>query len=107
MSEYGRRVTLFSGLEARPPRAFCTNLPALDAFPAAVWARITARRSRHSPASLLMGCEPIGYAPLRAVVAHYVGMSRGVRCLPDQVVIVSRVQEALEATSYPPPAASV
>ena len=96
VSDYGRRVTLFSGLEIRPPRAFRTNLPALDAFPTAAWARIMARRSRHSPSSLLMGCEPIGYAPLRAAVAHYLGMSRGVQCTPDQIVIVSGVQEALD-----------
>ncbi|HXX40581.1 MAG TPA: PLP-dependent aminotransferase family protein [bacterium] len=96
LSDYGRRVTPFPGLELRPPRAFRANLPALDAFPAAAWARIMARRSRQWPLSLLMGCEPIGYAPLRAVLAHYLGMSRGVQCTPDQVVIVSGVQEALD-----------
>lgn len=96
VSDYGRRVTLFSGVEVRPPRAFRANLPALDAFPAGVWARIMARCARHSSSRLLMGCEPIGYAPLRTAVARYLGMSRGVQCMPDQVVIVSGVQEALD-----------
>jgi len=96
LSDYGRRVVLFPGLEARPARAFRTNLPALHAFPAAWWARITARRSRHAPSSLLLACEPIGYAPLRAAVADYLSMSRGVNCTSDQVVIVSGVQEALD-----------
>jgi GntR family transcriptional regulator/MocR family aminotransferase len=45
---------------------------------------------------LLLGCDALGYGPLRQAVAEYVGTSRGVKCGPDQIVIVSGIQEALD-----------
>jgi len=38
----------------------------------------------------------MGYRPLREAVANYLSTSRGVKCLPEQVAIVSGVQEALD-----------
>jgi len=96
LSDYARRVTLFSGLETRPPRAFRTNLPALNLFPTELWAQITARRLRRASTNLLLGCDPMGYWPLREAVADYLSTSRGVKCVPEQVAIVSGVQEALD-----------
>ena len=96
ISDYGRRVTPFPVLEARPSRAFRVNLPALDLFPTALWAQITARRLRRVSTSLLRGCDPLGYLPLRDAVAGYLSTSRGVKCAPGQVMIVSGVQEALD-----------
>ena len=37
-----------------------------------------------------------GYRPLREANTHYLGSSRGVRCSPDQVLIVSGVQQVLD-----------
>lgn len=96
VSDYGRRVKLFSGLETRPPRAFRTNLPALNLFPTELWAQITARRWRRASTNLLLGCDPLGYRPLREAVADYLATSRGVKCVANQVAIVSGVQEALD-----------
>jgi GntR family transcriptional regulator/MocR family aminotransferase len=96
LAEYGRRVRPFPVLETRPSRAFRVNLPALDLFPATLWARITARRLRRVSANLLRGCDPLGYPPLRDAVAGYLSTSRGVKCTPEQVMIVSGVQEALD-----------
>lgn len=95
-SDYSRRLRPFPVLEVRPSRAFRPNLPALDLFPLALWAQITARRLRRASTGLLLGCGPMGYEPLRAAVADYVNASRGVRCVPEQVAIVSGVQEALD-----------
>ncbi len=96
LSEYGRRVQPFPALETRPSRAFRVNLPALDLFPATLWAQIAARRLRRVSTSLLRGCDPLGYPPLRDAVAGYLSTSRGVKCTPEQVMIVSGVQEALD-----------
>ncbi len=96
VSEYGRRVRLFSGLDGRRSRAFRANLPAVDLFPTTLWAQIAARRLRRVSTSLLVGCDPMGYRPLREAVAAYLGTSRGVRCVPEQVAIVSGAQEALD-----------
>jgi len=96
MSGYAKRVRLFQGLEPRPARAFRSNVPALDLFPTSLWAQIAARRWRQVSTNLLMGCDPMGYRPLREAVADYVRASRGVRCAANQIAIVSGVQEALD-----------
>ncbi len=96
VSEYGRRVRPFPVIEIRPVRAFRPNLPALDLFPMTLWAQITARRLRRVSARLLLGCEPMGYGPLREAVAEYLGTSRGVKCTPGQVAIVGGAQAALD-----------
>jgi GntR family transcriptional regulator/MocR family aminotransferase len=96
ISAYGRRVNLFPNFEIRPSRAFRANLPALDLFPTTLWAQVAARRLRRVSRNLLLGCDPLGYLPLRRAVADYLSTSRGVRCDPEQVAIVSGVQEALD-----------
>ena len=96
LSDYARRVKLFPNFEIRPSRAFRTNMPALDLFPTTLWAQVAARRLRRISASLLLGCGPMGYLPLRDAVAIYLSTSRGVKCVADQVVIVSGVQEAID-----------
>lgn len=96
LSTHGRRAQLFEGYEDRPTRAFRPNLPALDLFPIALWTKTTLRCLRRISRRQLMGCDPLGYTPLRQAVAEYLGRSRGVRCEPEQVAIVSGVQEALD-----------
>src|SRR3984957_11249249 len=65
ISDYGKRVELFPSYAMRPSRAFRANVPALELFPTNLWAQITARRFRRASASILLGCEPLGYSPLR------------------------------------------
>jgi GntR family transcriptional regulator/MocR family aminotransferase len=99
VSEYARRAQLFAGYENRATRAFRANLPALDLFPTTLWTKTTMRCLRRISKRNLMGCDPLGYGPLRQAVAEYLGRSRGVRCVPEQVAIVSGVQEALDLTA--------
>ncbi|MGA9881717.1 MAG: PLP-dependent aminotransferase family protein, partial [Candidatus Sulfotelmatobacter sp.] len=89
-------VHLFPNLEVRPSRAFRANIPALDLFPTTLWAKVAARRLRRVSTNLLLGCGPMGYPPLRQAVASYLSTSRGVKCVPEQVAIISGVQEALD-----------
>ncbi len=96
ISNYGNRVKLFAGFEIRRSRAFRANLPALDLFPTTLWAQIAARRLRRVSTNLLMGCDALGYLPLREAVAEYLSTSRGVNCVTEQVMIVSGSQEALD-----------
>ncbi len=96
LSDWAGRVAVFPVLENRPSRAFRPNLPALNLFPTTAWAQITARRMRRASTSLLLGCGPMGYRPLQEAVCAYLSSSRGVRCRPDQVAIVSGVQEGLD-----------
>lgn len=97
--QYGKRVKLFSGYESRPTRAFRPNLPALDLFPIELWTQITARVLRRAPTRCLMGCDSMGYLPLREAIADYLASSRGVQCSARQIAVVSGTQEALDITA--------
>jgi GntR family transcriptional regulator / MocR family aminotransferase len=96
LSGYGERVQPFSNLKNRPTRAFRANLPALDLFPTKIWMRIATRRLQRLSIPQLLGCDTMGYLPLRTAVADYLNSSRGTKCKPEQVMIVSGMQEALD-----------
>jgi GntR family transcriptional regulator/MocR family aminotransferase len=96
LSAYAKRVQLFPSFALRPSRAFRPNLPALDLFPTTLWAQVAARRLRKVSTNFLLGCDPLGYLPLRQAVADYLSSSRGVNCVPGQIAIVSGAQEALD-----------
>ena len=96
ISLYARRAQFFPGLRPTTIRAFRANLPALNLFPATLWAQVTARRLRRASTSLFLGCHALGFPPLREAIAHYLSASRGVNCTSAQIAIVSGVQEALD-----------
>ncbi len=74
---------------------FALGMPAVDAFPSALWARITARRWRNS-AVFLGHAATAGDDVLRNAIAVYVTSARGARCSPEQILIVSGAQQALD-----------
>lgn len=96
LSDFGRRVRRFGDMEGGAARAFRANRPALDLFPTTLWAQVAARRLRRASMDLLLGCGPMGYQPLQEAVAEYLTTSRGVRCVAEQVAIVSGMQQALD-----------
>jgi GntR family transcriptional regulator / MocR family aminotransferase len=96
VSNYAKRLRPFPNFQLRPSHAFRANLPALDLFPTTLWAQITAKRLRRASMNLLLGCDSMGYRPLREAVADYLVTSRGAKCAPDQIAIVSGAQEALD-----------
>jgi GntR family transcriptional regulator / MocR family aminotransferase len=77
-------------------RPFCMRDPAIAEFPAELWGTIAARRARTFRSWLQTDDDERGYRPLREAIADYLGSSRGVRCTPDQVILVSGVQQALD-----------
>src|SRR4029077_2367877 len=99
LSAYGQRVQSFPGYEDRHLGAYRANLPALVLFPIALWAKIANRSLRRAPVRQLMGCDALGYLPLRKAVGEYLNTARGVKCAAGQVAIVSGVQEALDLTA--------
>jgi GntR family transcriptional regulator/MocR family aminotransferase len=80
------------------PVPFRLGVPALDAFPARLWARLTARRWRRGDV-YLGDSDPAGEPALRAAVAEYVTNARGARCSADQVIVVTGTQQALDLTA--------
>jgi len=79
-----------------PARPFRLFEPAIDLFPIREWARIANRVVSRASASILVGRDRLGFEPLRKAIATYLGSSRGVACTPDQIFILSGVQQGLD-----------
>jgi GntR family transcriptional regulator/MocR family aminotransferase len=99
LSRYARSVLLFPGYDKRVTRAFRSNVPGLDLFPMELWTQITSRVLRHASTQHLLGCPAMGYEPLQRAISRYLASSRGVNCSPEQVAVVSGVQEALDLSA--------
>lgn len=69
------------------------GLPALDAFPRKLWARLVARHARQ-PGSLARP-PSAGHAPLREALAAYLHRSRGIDAQAAQVFVVPSYTAAL------------
>lgn len=80
----------------RTVATFRLDRPALDVFPIKTWTRLAARRLRHARPELLSHGDTLGFKPLRAAIASYVGLTRGIKCSEDQVVVTSGTQQSLD-----------
>jgi GntR family transcriptional regulator/MocR family aminotransferase len=75
---------------------FQPGFPEVSNFPFATWARLLARNARRRGGDLLGYYHFAGHPRLRAAIADYVTVSRGVSCTPDRVVVVSGAQAGLD-----------
>ena len=91
------RARTAAGLpHVRPaPVPFRIGEPALDLFPARLWARLYARRARRAGGALLGYGNDQGYRPLRSAIADYVSAARGVNATADQVILTRGTQQAV------------
>ena len=77
-----------------PLRTFRISMPGLDLFPFEVWRKLEARHWSRRQVPLGYG-GAAGHAPLRELLCAYLQASRGVRCVPEQIVITTGSQQAL------------
>ncbi len=99
------RVTLLSdkrdaaqlnhGVAGPPGRALVSGIPAVDEFPIETWERLRTQALARKGAHLLRYASSRGELDLRKALAAYLCDFRGVRCDPDQIVIVSGMQQAM------------
>jgi GntR family transcriptional regulator/MocR family aminotransferase len=80
--------------EGQTGGTFSGGEPGLELFPYEVWARLIARRARQSVRAFAHYQQPAGYLPLREAIAAQVGVTRGVRCTPEQVIMTAGSQGA-------------
>ena len=66
---------------------FQMGVPAQDAFPAKVWSRILARAARTAASAVPRYPDPRGEPSLRAEIAAYLAVARGMACSPAQVFV--------------------
>ncbi|WP_202960989.1 PLP-dependent aminotransferase family protein [Bordetella trematum] len=74
---------------------FQMGLPALDAFPRKLWARLGARQLRATQAIDLSYPPVNGLPSLRTAIASYLQVARGIDCAPEQILITSGYRDSL------------
>ncbi|SFV34015.1 PLP-dependent aminotransferase family protein [Hyphomicrobium facile] len=87
-----------AGISFRPDSIlpFQMGLPALDAFPRKIWARLGARCVRATQPSDMAHPSVLGLPKLRAEIAAYLQVSRGITCSPSQVFVTSGYRHTIE-----------
>jgi GntR family transcriptional regulator/MocR family aminotransferase len=97
LSTRGAAVLTTARRRDHPERLpFNAGCPDLRAFPHALWQRLLAQCvRRHGPALGDYG-DPQGYLPLREAISDWLAQSRGVRCTPEQVVVLTSSQQAIQ-----------
>jgi GntR family transcriptional regulator / MocR family aminotransferase len=77
------------------PLAFQMGVPSQDAFPFKLWSRILTREARRAAAAPVGYPDPRGDPDLRKEIAAYLGIARGIRCSPSQVLVTAGFSGAL------------
>ena len=80
----------------RGPGAFSVNQIAVDQFPFQIWNSLVVRHCRRASMNSLNYGNPMGLSELCGAIATYLRTARGVRCEPEQIMIVSGSQQGLE-----------
>lgn len=96
-SARGQQVLATGGCQDPPfPHAFAAGSPELRAFPHDLWRRLTGNVQRTLGSAAMGYGDPCGYLPLRGALADYLSLARGVVCQPEQVIILTSSQQALQ-----------
>lgn len=102
LSEWGQRVLELGStrrkvnLSGRRTIDFGFGRSFPHIFPYDIWRRLLGRYLSTDDTMLSHYGSVAGFLPLRQAVADYLIRLRGVRCTPEQVVIVSGMQQALD-----------
>ena len=79
--------------------AFALHQPASDQFPFQVWSELANRHSRNPTSTSLHRIDPMGLQRFRLEICRYLHTARSVKCEPEQVMVVSGSQQALDITA--------
>src|ERR1700752_5227498 len=75
---------------------FKPSLPPGDLFPRKVWNRLMSREAGRAGNDYWGDCPSKGLPELREAVAEHASAMRATRCSPDQVIVVTSTQQAVE-----------
>ncbi|WP_421988589.1 PLP-dependent aminotransferase family protein [Roseococcus sp.] len=75
---------------------FNTGRTSWDDATARIWRQLTLRRLQSPDPDMLGYGDPRGSLALREAIANYLGAARAVRCTPDQVIVTSGAQQAID-----------
>jgi GntR family transcriptional regulator/MocR family aminotransferase len=77
-------------------RAFNTGRTLLDSRTVEIWRKLTNRALRSLQADHLGYSDPRGSPELRKVICDYLRAARSVHCDPDQIIVTSGTQQAID-----------
>lgn len=75
------------------------GFPETVMFPSETWSRLLSRNARQRGGDMIGYYDYAGHRALREAIAAYVGVARGVDCEPEQVIVVTGAQGALDLIS--------
>jgi len=105
LSAFGERVLetrgrplLSAAISTRPtlPYDFRYGTPAILDLPTTAWQRCIGRALRRASVRAYDYGAPLGNPALREALAEYLARSRGVRCAPERLLVVSGSQQGLD-----------
>ena len=93
--------TRLGSIRQMPSSSLPLNLsnvsPDVSRFPFALWRRLITRHLREGTSAIFEHrASPAGLPRLREAIAAYLARARAVRCSPDQIIVVSGSQQALD-----------
>jgi GntR family transcriptional regulator / MocR family aminotransferase len=95
-----RRGLTLSGAPRHLPTyenpTFAPGLPAIQEFPLTQWARIVGRCARHFSPQHYDYSHMAGMPDFRRAVVQHLGTARGVVAEPDQIIVLTSAQAALD-----------
>ena len=97
MTDFRKGRQLDVGIGGPPSVTFVAGLPAVDEFPIAVWERLRAQVLAKKGSHLLRYASSRGEIELRKAIAAYLCDFRGANCHPEQIIVVSGMQQAMLA----------
>jgi GntR family transcriptional regulator / MocR family aminotransferase len=102
----GRRVHHGAAMRTLPDRGpsfasehdlpLAPGIPAIDRFPWNVWSQLSVKLCRTAASRLVSWGDPRGELPLREAIAEYLGVTRGIGCSPEQIIVASGSQPLVE-----------
>lgn len=78
---------------------FRSNQPDLSQFPIDVWHRLASKTLKKMSLNQLANQDAAGFFPLRRSISKFILSTRGIDCSPEQIIIVSGIQQALDLTA--------
>ncbi len=87
---------MYANLAEKEASIFRAGQPDMEAFPYEIWARLMAKHARQSLRAASRHQQTAGYAPLREAIARHIGITRGVSCSPEQIILTAGSQGALD-----------
>jgi GntR family transcriptional regulator/MocR family aminotransferase len=78
---------------------FAVGYPDISQFPYDIWAKFLAKRAKTSLSRYASYQSAGGYLPLREAIASHIGITRGVRCNPEQIIITVGAQGGFDLSA--------